>query len=116
MTLRNRELHNRLTNLQECAANAPEGTYERAKEAACVINDCAETIFEIFKAANFKLTGTDGFRDIEAALYGLMLESNPTEYSLQTGEGFGAAMDTPARARVIAQTIRDRDQLKALGL
>lgn len=111
MTIHNRELNNRLSNLQACAEHAPEGTYERAKAAAEVINDCAESVFAIFKAAGFKLAGNDRFRDIEAALYGLMRESNPTEYQLDTGEGFGYAMGTEARSRVIRQTERDRDAL-----
>lgn len=116
MTIHNRELHERLSNLQACAEHAPEGTYERAKEAAGVINDCAESIFEIFKAAGFKLNGDDRFRDIEAALYGLMRESNPTEYQLDTGEGFGRVMGTDAKSRVIRQAESDRDALKALGV
>ena len=100
--------------MQECARHAPEGTYERAKQAAEVINDCAESIFEIFKAAGFKLNGDDRFRDIESALYGLMRDSNPTEYQLDTGEGFGYAIGTEAKGRVISQTLRDRDALKVL--
>ena len=73
-----------------------------------------DSIFDIFKAAGFKLAGDDRFRNIEAALYGLMRESNPTEYQLDTGEGFGYAMDTDAKSRVIRQAERDRDALKAL--
>lgn len=115
MTIRNRELNQRLSNLQDCASNAPDGTYERAKDAAEVINDCAEAIFDIFKASGFNLKGNDGFRDLEAQLYGLMVDSNPEEYELQTGEGFGAAMNTEARSRIIRQTIRESEQLKALG-
>lgn len=111
MTITNRELHARLSNLQECARSAPANTYERAKEAAEVINDCAESIFEIFKAAGFNLKGDDGFRDLEVQLYALMLRDNPTEYQLHTAEGFGFAMDSPARDRVLAQTVRERDCL-----
>lgn len=111
MTLRNRAMSDRLSNLQACAEHAPEGTFERAKQAVGVINECAESIFEIFKQSGFKLAGDDRFRDIEAALYGLMRESNPIDYQLDTGEGFGAAMGTEAQARVIAQAKRDRDFL-----
>lgn len=111
MTIRNVELNRRLSNLQACAEHAPPGTYDRAKEAAAVINECAESIFAIFKAAGFKLRGMDGFRDLEAQFYGLMRESNPDEFDLDTGEGFGFAMGTEAKERVIAQTIRDRDAL-----
>lgn len=114
MTIRNRELNERLSNLQACAEHAPKGTYDRAKSAAEVINECSESIFAIFKAAGFKLKGMDGFRDLEAQLYGLMLESNPEEYQLITAEGFGAAMDTPAKDRVIFQAGRDRDALNAI--
>lgn len=111
MTIQNRELNERLGNIETCAREAPEGTYDRAKQAAEVISDCAESIIEIFQAADFKIIGNDRLRDIEAAIYGLMLHQNPEEYGLQTGEGFGAAMDGPARERVLAQTIRDRDSL-----
>lgn len=116
MTIINRELHQRLSNLQACAEHAPEGTYERAKLAAQVIEDCAEAIFDIVKAAGFKLNGTDRFSDVEALLYGVLADSNPDEYSLITGEGFGAAMDGPAKGSVIANTISDRDCLRVLGV
>lgn len=114
MTIKNRILNSRLSNLQACAEHAPEGTYERAKLAASVINDCAEAIFDVFKTAGFKLNGNDSFRDLEAQLYGLLRDSNPDEGQLDSGEGFGAAMDTPAKGRVIRQTERERDSLNVL--
>lgn len=116
MTIRNRELNERLSNLQACAENAPEGTYVRAKEAAQVIDDCAEEIFAIFKRAGFKLKGMDGFRDLEAHLYGLLREANPEEYQLDTGEGFGWAMGSDSRERVLAQTRSDYASLRAMGI
>lgn len=114
MTIINRELHQRLSNIEDCAEHAPEGTYERAKQAAAFINDSAEAIFALAKASGFKLNGTDRFRDVEALLYGVLVDSNPTEYGLITGEGFGNAMGGPAKQRVIEQTIRDRDALAVL--
>jgi hypothetical protein len=45
-----------------------------------------------------------------------MLHNNPDDGGLITGEGFGAAMDGPARERVMGQTIRERDSLARLGV
>lgn len=109
-----RELNSRLSNLRDCADTAPEGTYERAKQAAACLNECADSIFAIFKQHGFKLRDTNAFRDVEASLYGLMLDSNPEEYQLITAEGFGSAMSGPARDRVLRQTERDRDALNRL--
>ena len=114
MTIRNRELNNRLSNLEACAEHAPEGTYERAKAAAETIGAIATAILHEFRGQGFKAFGDDRLRDIEAALYGYLLECNPDESELITAEGFGETMNGPARAHVIRQTIRDRDAFAAL--
>jgi hypothetical protein len=111
MTIYHPKANERLSNIERCAELAPAGTYERAKAAKAVIDEVADSIFTICKAHGFKLRGMDGYRDIEAQLYVLLADSNPDEYGLITGEGFGAAMDGPARERVLAQTVRDRDAL-----
>jgi hypothetical protein len=114
MTIRNRELNNRLSNLEACAEHAPEGTYERAKAVAETIGAIATAILHEFRGQGFKAFGDDRLRDIEAALYGYLLECNPGESELITAEGFGETMNGPARAHVIRQTIRDRDAFAAL--
>jgi hypothetical protein len=114
MTIRNRELSNRLSNLEACAEHAPEGTFKRAKAAAETIGAIATAILQEFRDQGFKAFGDDRLRDIEAALYGYLLESNPDEFELITAEGFGETMSGPAGGRVIRQTIRDRDALAAL--
>jgi hypothetical protein len=113
MTIRNRELSNRLSNLEACAERAPEGTYEPAKAAAETIGAIATAILHEFRDQGFKAFDDDRLRDIEAALYGYLLECNPDESELITAEGFGEEISGPARARVIRQTIRDRDALAA---
>jgi hypothetical protein len=115
MTIRNRELNERLCNLERCAELAPEGTYVRSKEAVDTVRAAMDAIEAVFKDANFNVDHCDGARDLEATLYGYLLANNPEEYELYAAEGFGEHVDGPARERVMANTIRDRDFLASLA-
>lgn len=109
MTIQNRELNQRLTNIQRCAEEAPEGTYEIAKNAAEAVDEAIEAVREIIRANGFKVNNTDPCRDLEAAIYGYLLVSNPDNTSLITGEAFGEHVSGPNLGLVLANTIRDRD-------
>lgn len=113
MTIRNQELNRRLSNLESCAENAPEGAYEQAKAVAKIVGNAAKGLLSALRAAGLKAKNSDSLRDIEAAIYGYILDSNPEAYGLITGEGFGEHIEGPARDRVIAQASRDRDFLRA---
>src|ERR1700724_836620 len=102
-----RDLNNRLTNLERCVEVAPEGSYLRAADAVVAIGEAAEGIMKALRGYGFKAPGHDGLRSLEAAIYGYLLDNNPDEYGLITGEGFGEHVDGPAGERVLANAIRD---------
>lgn len=105
----------RLNNLESCADNAPAGTYEEGKRIARAIGDAIEGVRGVFKAAGFQADGSDNCRTLEALIYAYFVASNESDdavfSALCVSEGFGDAMNGPARDRVLAQTIRDRDFL-----
>lgn len=110
-----RELNDRLSNLERCAEMAPECTYERGKEAAAAIADASNAILAAFRAHGFNAGNDDRLRNIEAALYGYLLQSNSDEIDeLRVSEGFGEHVDGPAGSRVIAQAIQNREALAVL--
>lgn len=106
-----RQFNDRLTLIERCAEKAPEGTYQRAKDAANAINDASQGILDALRAHGFKVRNDDRLRNLEAAIYGYLLEANPDESGLMTGEGFGQHIDGPAGDRILANTIRERDVL-----
>lgn len=112
MTIKFRELNSRLTYLERCAEIAPEGTYNRAKDAAQAINDASQGILDSLRRYGFKVHNDDRLRDLEAQIYGYLVTANPEEYGLITAEGFGEHVDGPAGGRVLAQVTRDRDSLR----
>jgi hypothetical protein len=101
------KLNDRLTFLERCAVKAPEGTYERAKQGVDAIHDASQSIVEVLRHYGFKTLNDDRLRNLEAAIYGYLLEGNPDETGLIVGEGFGEHVDGPAGERVMAQAIRD---------
>lgn len=113
MTIQNRELNRRLSLIERCAEMAPEGTYNEAKKAAQAVEEAIESVRKIFLDHGFAVNNCDSCRDLEASIYGYLLVSNPDAYGLMTGEGFGEHIDGPAKARVLANTIRDRDFLRS---
>lgn len=109
-----RELHTRLSNIQRCAELAPADTYECAKSAANAIDEAIEAVRAVFREHGFEVNNNDPCRDLEAAIYGYLLISNPERYGLITGEGFGEHIDGSAGERIMANTIRDRDAFQHL--
>jgi hypothetical protein len=111
-----RELNHRLTRRKRYAEFAPEGTYAVAKSAADAIDAASQGIREALREHGFKALNDDHLRSLEAAIYGYLLEGNPDATGLMTGEGFGEHIDGPGGARVMANTVRDRDTLRDLGI
>jgi len=109
-----RHFNRRLEFIERCAEKAPEGTYQRAKDAAAAVADASHSIMDALRSRGFTALNDDRLRNLEAAIYGYLLEGNPDECGLITGEGFGEHVDGPAGARVLANTIRDRDALARL--
>lgn len=107
-------LNKQLGFIERCAEVAPEGTYQRAKDAAAAIAEASESIMEVLRSYDFEAPGNDTLRNIEAAIYGYLRHNNPDECGLITGEGFGEHIDGPAGERILAQTVRERDELRAI--
>lgn len=106
MTIQNRELNRRLSNLQRCAETAPDGTYEHAKSAARVVDRAIEAVRSALQISGFKVDGCDKCRDLEAAIYGYLLASNPDDSELVVSEGFGEHVDGPRGSEIIAAARR----------
>ena len=105
-------LNRQLSNLEDCARNAPEGTYDEAKAAAEAISEIADSIMHKLSEAGFKVAGDDRMREIEAVIYGYLRDCNPEAYGLVTGEGFGEHVTGPRGAELIARAAANRDFLR----
>lgn len=110
------ELSAQLSNLEACAENAPEGAYEDAKALNAFFADTYQHLREELKALGLGLDNSDKYREFESVLYGLIKQSNPDCYTFAVSEGFGSAMDGPARERVIAQAASNVAFLKNVGV
>lgn len=111
-----RTLNTALSNLEQCAEYASEGAYQQAKEIAALIGSVANGLIKGLRELGLNADACDGIREVEAAIYGYIKESNPDSTVFPTAEGFGEAMDGPARERVLAQTGRDMAVLRSLGV
>ena len=110
-----RELNQQLSELQDCARNAPEGCYDQAKEFADNLEEIFSGLSQSIKDTGLKAVGDDGFREIEALIYGHIKESNPDLFSMfAVSEGFGRySVDHTTRDRVMKNAIRDRDFIRS---
>lgn len=97
-----------------CVEWAPEGTYTAQKTLRAMIRETLEPLLQDLNARGMSI-GTDSnvFR-LEAAVYDYIRTVNPDATLFPLGEGFGAALSTPARDRVLAQAERDRDALRQI--
>lgn len=111
-----RALNSQLENLEECAREAPEGTYEDAKALNEFFSETFDHLRSELLALGLKLDNADRYREFEAVLYGLIKDSNPECLTFAVSEGFGSAMDGPARERVVAQAASNRDFLRSVGV
>ncbi|USN14078.1 hypothetical protein KABACHOK_02420 [Brevundimonas phage vB_BpoS-Kabachok] len=111
-----RDLNSQLENLEACAENAPEGAYEDAKALSAFFGETFQHLRGELLALGLMLDNSDGYREFEAVLYGLIKDSNPDCTTFAVSEGFGSAMDGPARERVIAQAADNIAALRAAGV
>lgn len=109
------ELKKTLEHFKRCADEAPQGTYEDAKRLNEVIGNTCDNLIKEIRALGLKADTCDLIFAVEATIYDYVKRSNPAAPLFPVAEGFGSAMDGPARDRVIAQAERDRDILAALG-
>lgn len=107
-----RKVNDRFSHLERCAQMAPEGTYQQAKDVSEMIGSLSNKLLRTLRAMGMKALNDDRLRNVEAAVYAYVLESNPDASGLLVGEGFGEHVDGPAGDRIIAVTVRDRDFLK----
>lgn len=110
------ELQAALTNFKRCTEEAPEGTYEEAKNLNNTIGDAIDQLMRDIRALGLKADNCDRAFALEAAIYEYVKQSNPDASLFVVAEGFGSAVDGPAGPRVIAQTVRDRDFLRSAGV
>ena len=107
MTIRNhvdlRGLNASWSDFERCAEEAPAGTYAQAKAIAEMIESHANALIKELHALGMKADTCDGVREVEALMYGYIRDSNPDAPIFPTAEGFGQAMEGPARERVLAQ-------------
>lgn len=116
MTIRTHiDLHrwsDRLADLERCAEEAPERTYQRAKDVAELLGDIVDDALTRISAAGFKTDNCDGAREVHALLYAWLVEANPDCNDLLVAEGFGEHLLGPARERILQAAIDDRDFLE----
>lgn len=114
MTILNRVLNERLTNLQTCVEKAPEGLFQEGRNAAFAVDTAIEQVRETIRNMGFKVDNCDRCRDLEAAIYGYILQSNPNHTGLAAAEGFGEHVDGPAGARITEQLLQDKRFIRAM--
>ncbi len=94
-------LNSFLTLAEACAENAPQGSYETERKAVKLIGWLADELIVQARELGLKAPNCDQIREVESVVYGYLRDANPEAFA--AAEGFGAAMDTPARERVIRQ-------------
>lgn len=102
-----------LQNFRTCNEDAPEGTYEDAKALGSVIGESCDTLIKDIRSLGLKADSCDLIFAVEAAIYDYAKQSNPDNPMFPTAEGFGMAMGTESRERVIANAISSRDFMSA---
>ena len=97
-------------NFRACADEAPDGTYEDCKRLRDFIGEIADEIMRRGrKEFNIPTTGTDAMHNVEATIYDYLKGCDPNFGRYAVAEGFGEHVNGPARERVLANTVRDRD-------
>ncbi len=110
----NESIKTALSHFRTCVEDAPTGTYLDAKQLAGVIGEACDSLIKEVRRIGLKADNCDLIFAVEAALYDYVKRSNPDAGLFPIAEGFGAAMDTEARERVIANAERNRDCINSL--
>lgn len=104
-----RELNDRFRDFRHACDEAPAGTYEAEKELREAIGDAVDALYSAGRRiAGLNACCSDGAHHVEATIYAWLTKDSSFG---ATAEGFGMALGTPARDRVIQQAERDRDAL-----
>lgn len=106
------EMNRRFANFRECCDHAPKGTYEWSKEIREIIGRHVDAIAAEVRATGITPCMCDGAHNVEAAIYAWITKSPDCPMQIYAAEGFGQAMDSNERDRVIAQAERDRCALE----
>jgi len=114
--MRNETLIKELFNFKRCADEAPAGTYEDAKDLNDLIGQTCDDLMANLRERGFKTNNCDLILAVEATIYNYVKLSNPEHTCFPVAEGFGSAMNGPARERVLANTVRDMECLRKLGV
>lgn len=94
MSIRDRETNKRYSHLLICAENAPEDTFEQAKQVVEIIGELADSIITTFRIGDFTFCGSDGIRNVEVAIFKELVASQPEpEIFLADAIGWGAIYD-----------------------
>ena len=104
-----------LDNFKRCADEAPAGMYLDAKALNAVIGETCDNLIKELRGLGLRANTCDLIYAVEAKIYEYVKLSNPDSPMFPVSEGFGAAMDGPARDRVLAQSAGDRDFLRSVG-
>ena len=111
-----RALNAELDRLERCAADAPADSYQEAKAIAELVSAFGAELIRGVRALGLRADTCDRIREVEAVVYGYIKGSNPDATVFPVAEGFGAAMEGPARDRVLEQTVRDMAFLRGVGV
>lgn len=103
----NREQIKEFESFRRCAEEAPAGAHEQAKQVNQIIGDTCDRFMRELREAGLLADNCDRIFEIEVALYHYTKASNPEACVFPTAEGFGEAMEGPARERVLAQTVEN---------
>lgn len=96
-------MNNDYQMFRTCAEEAPDGAYQQAKDIAALLGDTCDQFMRDLRALGLKANNCDLIYAVESGLYDYVKKSNPDATVFPTAEGFGAAMDSPAHARVWRQ-------------
>lgn len=94
---------NALANFKRCAAEAPNGAYTECKALESLLGETCDRLIRELRELGLKADNCDLIYAVETTLYAYAKASNPDATVFPVSEGFGEAMDGPARERVIAQ-------------
>lgn len=104
-----------LLNFKRCAEEAPEGAYEDCKRLERLIGGHMDLLMAELREAGYRADNCDRILELEAATYQYVKASNPDATVFPVSEGFGWAVDTEARERVIESARESVALFRSLG-
>jgi len=97
-------MDNAFSDFRDCVNEAPDGSYQQAKDLSALLGETCDQFMRDVRALGLKADNCDLIYAVEAALYDYVKKSNLESTLFPMAEGFGSAMNGPARSRVLAQT------------